>query len=159
VSATLVAAGAADVEELRDGNAAGAAPFFGVVLDVRIAGGSTTALFDATSVVAQTMDATTRPLVAACTPTIDDPLAVWHALGIGLGAWNIAIDGRTWFCGGRTGRLAIRIGEGGFRVTIGPGNAWNGPLVLLFANTAERPSRVVLLGTTVAVPAPDDNTN
>ena len=47
------------------------------------------------SVVAQVERGNSIPLVVACTPTMDDPLAVFHGAGARLAAWNIAIDGRT----------------------------------------------------------------
>ena len=162
VSATVVAAGPAEVEQLRGVGKDGASPFFGVVLDVQIAAGSTTTLLGAASVVAQPESGSAVPLFVACTPTMDDPLAVYHGKGIGLSTWNIAVDGGAWFCGGRTGRLAIHVRDSGFRVTAKPGSAWKGPLVLLFEQQAESPRRVLLPGVTVELPLrarSDDRTN
>jgi hypothetical protein len=154
VSATVVAAGPADVEQLRMTGAPDAPPYFGVVLDLRVEAGSTTPLLSAASIAAQPESGPARPVVAACLPTMDDPAAVYHLDGIRIGAWNIAIDGRTWNCSGRTGRLAIRIGTGGFRVTIKPGADWNGPLLLLFDPQPDPPRRIVLPGVTVELPLP-----
>jgi len=154
VSAALVAAGPADVEQLRLTGQPDAPPYFGVVLDIRIEAGSTTPALDAASIRALPESGSAVAIVAACLPTMDDPMAVYHRDGVRIGAWNIAIDGRTWACSGRTGRLAIRVGTGGFRVSIKPGADWNGPLVLLFDAQGESPRRVELPGATVELPLP-----
>ena len=158
VAATLVASGAADIEE----QLPGPSPFFGVVLDVRIAAGSTTPVLAAASVVAEREGGPAAALAVACTPTQNESLSVYHGAGARLAAWNIAIDGRTWLCGGRTGRMAVRVGAGGLRLTTSPGAAWNGPLVLLFEAAADSLRRVVLPGATVDLTAPkktDDKVN
>ena len=152
VSASLLAAGPAEVEGLRGENRSGVSPYFGVALDVEIAAGSTTKLLGAASVVAQPDEGEPLPLLVACTPTMDNPVAVHHGPGVGLSAWNIAIDGRTWFCGGRTARLAIETRDSGFRLTSESGTAWKGPMVLLFQSQASAPRRVVLAGVTVELP-------
>lgn len=154
VAATLVAVGPADVEQLRMTGQPDAPPYFGVVLDIRIEAGSTTPALDTASIHAQPESGSAIAAVAACLPTMDDPMAVYHRDGVRIGAWNVAIDGRTWNCSGRTGRLAIRLGTGGFRVTIQPGADWNGPLILLFDAQGESPRRVVLPGVTVELPLP-----
>lgn len=152
VLATLVAAGPADVEQLRMTGQPDAPPYFGVALDIRIEAGSTTPALDTASIHAQPESGSAIPVFAACLPTMDDPMAVYHRDGVRIGAWNIAIDGRTWNCSGRTGRLAIRLGTGGFRVSIKPGADWNGPLILLFDAQGESPRRVALPGATVELP-------
>ncbi|MFN2425850.1 MAG: hypothetical protein ABR587_05335 [Candidatus Binatia bacterium] len=152
VSATVVAAGIGEVDELGD---TGDPRRFVVVLDVRVAAGSTTALLSAESVMAKAENGNSTPLLAACTPTMADPLAVYHRPGARIASWHVAVDGQTWHCGGRTARLAVMMETGGFGITAKPGE-WNGELVLFFAIAQDAPRRVVLPGLTVELPLRSD---
>jgi len=146
VAANVVGSGLAEVQELPG------TPFFGVVLDVRVEAGSTTRMIDA-SVVAQTENGNSSPLIAGCVPLMENPLAMSYREGVKTGHWHIHVDRRTWFCGGRTARLAIRVGTGGFAITAGA-EPLDVPLVLLFAHEAETSRRIVLPGLTVELPLP-----
>lgn len=158
VGATLVASGPAEVEELRDPKDENASRFLGVALDVRVAPGSTTPVLGRTSVTALTVAGEALPLVAACTPTGGDALTVDQGGGASLGAWHVAIGDRTWFCGGRNARLAVRIGPGGLRLVTGAGGGeWKGPLVLLFERRDAALASVVIPGAKVDIPPPKTN--
>lgn len=158
-AATIVAIGAADIEELR-GEAKDGMPYFAVVLDVKLAAGSTTATFGADSVTLEREDGAASPLKALCTPTLEDADAIWRGGGGTLRSWNIAVGGRTWNCGGRNARMVMALAEkGGVRLSSPATGDWSGPLVLLFEPRVEAARRVVLPGLRVDVasaPATDE---
>jgi hypothetical protein len=154
VGATLVASGAAEVEELQDPKDENASRFLGVALDVRIAAGSTTPVLGRTSVTALTSAGEALPLVVACTPTGGDALTVAQGGGASIGAWHVAIGDKNWFCGGRNARLAVRVGSGGLRLVVTNGSEWTGPLLLLFERRDAALASVVIPGAKVNIPAP-----
>jgi hypothetical protein len=154
VTATVAAAGPADIEQLRAVGGKGASPFFGVVLDLELAGGSTTKLLGAESVVLQADNGSTVPLFAACAPTMDEESAVFKGLDVGISSWDVMIGDRSWKCGGRTARMAALVRTTGIRLTAKPGPAWKGPLVLLFEAQGAPPPRIVVAGITVQLPLP-----
>ena len=154
VAATLVVAGSADVEELRGADVPAASPLFAAVVDVRIAAGSTTATLGAASVVARPEAGSAVPLYGACVPDADPPLSVYHVPAVWLREWHVAVGGRTFYCGGRTERLAVLVATGGVRLTNTATEAWHGSVLLLFRPGPDVLRRVELPGATVELPAP-----
>lgn len=153
VSAALLASGTVAIEEMPVADPS-ASPFFGVALEVEIAAASTTPVLGPSSVSVRLEAGSDLPLAVACIPTIDDPDGLWRADDSTVAAWNIQVDDRSWFCGGRSARMAVRVGPGGLRLRTPPGASWKGPLLLLFARLGgEVPRRVVLPGASVDLPA------
>lgn len=154
VAATLLASGNVAIEEMPVADPS-ASPFFGVALEVEIAAASTTPALAPSSVTVRPEEGADLPLAVACTPTIDDPDGLWRADDSTVAAWNIQVGDRSWYCGGRSARMAVRVGPGGLRLRTPPGSSWKGPLLLLFARLGgEVPRRVVLPGIVVDLPAP-----
>lgn len=155
LAATLVVAGEADVEELREKKDRSPAQFFGVVLKVEVPADSVSPSLNPSSVQLKGEGDQTKPLLVACTPMQDGSLSVYQAPGGTLGGWHIAIDGRTWFCGGRTGRLAVRLSDRGVRLMTEAAAPWSGDLVLLFEAPPKRPIAVMIPGATVGLGSPE----
>jgi hypothetical protein len=151
-SARLVASGPADVREYP--RPEGTPPvFFGAVLDIAIAPGSTTEVLGPASVTLTPASGEAAPLFAACMPTIEDPTMVTTGAGTSLAAWTIAIGEQTWRCGDRNGRMIRRVSPAGFKLT-GPAPAgWTGLLVLLFEGQDAPPKSVSIAGRPVEIPA------
>lgn len=152
VTATLVASGDVDIEQLRDKEKGGESLFFGVLLDIRIAADSTTRELGKSTIVATTDSGKTIPLKAACVPTADAPLSFFMGKAAGLGTWNVSIGGHNVTCGGRTARLVYGVDYGGFQLTNKPGAAWDGPLMLFFETKDRDIRHVTLPGPTVQIP-------
>ncbi len=154
-AAAAVAVGPADIEQLRSESKDGM-PYFAVVLDVKLAAGSTTASLGADSVRLEREDGVVSPLKALCTPTLEDSGAVWRGGGGTLRSWNVAVGSRTWNCGGRNARMVMALaGGGGVRLSSPAAADWSGPLVLLFEPRVEAARRVVLPGLRVDLPSAD----
>lgn len=155
-AATLVAAGHAEVEELRDAKDLDPAKLYAVVLDVRVAPASTTAALDEKSVGLKAGDAAPAAPYAMCLPSAGPPLSLYRGAGMGLGDWNVAVGAQRLHCGGRNARMASIFRGAGVRLTTSPTTAWQGPLVLLFAAPPAAASELALGGVTVKIPAPAD---
>ncbi|MFN2376895.1 MAG: hypothetical protein ABR538_10180 [Candidatus Binatia bacterium] len=154
VAATLIASGIVAIEEMPVADPT-ASPFFGVALEVEVAAASTTPVLGPSTVSVRPEEGSDLPLAVACTPTMDDPDGRWRADDSTVAAWNIQVDNHSWYCGGRSARMAVRVGPGGLRLRTPPGSSWKGPLLLLFARLGgETPRRVVLPGAAVELPAP-----
>lgn len=155
-SATLVAAGDAEIEELPDRVPGSPSAMFVVVLDVSLAAGTTTVPLHGKTITAELEKGDPVALFAACTPTAtEEELRVFFRAGTDIAERNVAIDGRTLRCGGRTARMSIRVGQSGFRLTTNPGSKWQGQLVLFFEAGGQRPRRIVLPGAAVDIPVPE----
>jgi hypothetical protein len=152
VSAALVASGDVIIEGLGDEQNGGKSPYFGVLLDVRIAADSTTKELGKSSIVATTDSGKSFPLEVACLPTADAPLSFFTEQAAPLGVWNVSIGGQFVTCGGRTARLAYGVDAGGFWLSNSPGTAWNGPMLLLFETKDRDIRHIALPGPTVQVP-------
>lgn len=151
-SATLVAAGPAEVEELRDAKDVDASKLFGLVLDVRIAAASTTASLGPSTVTLGEAGAEPQALFVLCLPTAGAPLTMTRTVGVGMGNWNVAIGDQAFHCGGRNMRLASRFIDGGVTVTTPAASAWQGPLLLLFRAAPAAEAELKLAGLAVKVP-------
>jgi len=168
-SLTLVATGRAEVQELPAAGEGPANRYFAAVLELRIAPESTSPLLGAESVFAtagggegegkgenkgKDEGAVERiPAAVACLPTAGVQVSVWHGPDLGLAGWNVAVAGRTWYCGGRTARLAVRLRSSGIRVSTPKDSAWNGPFLLLFDTKRDDIRRVTVAGKVLDVPA------
>jgi hypothetical protein len=153
--ASLVVSGHADVEELRSSEEIDGTSLFGVVVDLRVAPGSTTAVLDAASVTLKQDGAGDLPLFAICFPSAEPPLSLFRELEVRFASWNVGIGGRILVCSGRNARLASRVDVDGVMLTTPEGQAWEGPAVLLFRSPPAGASRLSIASLVVPVPAPD----
>jgi|GEM_PF-2343698 len=158
VAATLVVAGSAQVLEY-EGDAKDLAA---VVVDVRVAAGSTTRDFTAASVHARV--ARTRPsadaskpgqaaLAGACVLSSDSAVTVTVAAGTRRAGWTVHVDDREFLCADASARLAVLMPGGSFRLSAKAGSDAGARLLLVFAASTAELSAVEFPGATVELPA------
>jgi hypothetical protein len=150
-SVKLVAAGPSDLKELPK-PPSGQNIFYAVVVDVTIPKNSTTDILGPTSVTLTPAEGEPAKLFAACMPTLDDADALYVGEGTRSAGWTVMMGEREWRCGGRTARMALRVGAGGFRLSA-PRADWGGQMVLLFEGQPKPPKSVTVAGKTVEIPA------
>ena len=147
VSATLVAFGPSQVEEL----GSEIDELAGAVVDLRVGAASTTPLLLGSTIQAEG-EGDKSGLYAVCVLTRDDSVVVTRGDGVQLAAWNVTVGDQAYACSGGSAKLAMRVTGGGFRLVTAPGAEAGVRLLLLFRDKPSVLRRIVFPGATLELP-------